>query len=94
MEFIQVGILAIAAFSFLIVVSLRPIRKAAYELFYFLHFAMVLCVHFLPLRTTALLTRVFVAFSSLVAISTPRRRSEQCYTHHSPLRTSFPDIYL
>lgn len=46
-ELIQVGILAISTFSFLVVVSLRPIRKAAYELFFILHFFMVLCVRFL-----------------------------------------------
>ena len=80
MELIQVGILAIAAFSFLILVSLRPIRKAAYELFYFLHFVMVLCVHLLSLRTTSL-TWVSVVFSSSVVISTQRHRSERCSTH-------------
>ena len=81
MEFIQVGILGIAAFSFLIVVSLRPIRKAAYELFYFLHFVMALCVNFPSLRTTPL-TPVITAFSSLAVISTPRHRSEHwCPTH-------------
>jgi len=90
MEFIQVGILAIAAFSFLIVVSLRPIRKATYELFYFVHFVMALCVHFLSLRTTSL-TRVFVVFSLLVVISTPRHRSEECSAYLSVLHA---DIYL
>ncbi|KAF9788128.1 ferric reductase NAD binding domain-containing protein [Thelephora terrestris] len=41
-QFIQVGILAISSFGSLIIVSLRPVRKAAYELFFFLHFIMVL----------------------------------------------------
>ena len=54
-EFTRVGIIAISSFSFLLVISLRPIRKAAYELFFFLHLAMVLCVHF-PLLWTSLLT--------------------------------------
>jgi len=80
MGFIQVGILAITAFGLLIIVGLRPVRKAAYELFFFLHFAMALCVHFLPLRTPSL-TRVHLVFSSLVVTSTPRRRGEQCPTH-------------
>jgi len=53
-EFIQDGILAISAFSFLLFVSLRPVRKAAYELFFFLHFVTVLCVHFPPLWTSFL----------------------------------------
>lgn len=48
MQIIQVGILAISSFSLLFVVSLRPVRKSAYELFFFLHFATVLCVRFPP----------------------------------------------
>ena len=43
-ELVQVGILTVSAVSFIVVVSFRPIRKAAYELFFFLHFIMVLCV--------------------------------------------------
>ena len=71
MELIQAGILATVTFTFLIVVSLRPIRKLAYEFFFFVHFAMVLCVHFLLLRTS-LLTWVPLVFSSLVVTCTPR----------------------
>ena len=56
--FIRAGILAITAFSSLLIVSLRPIRKAAYELFFFAHFAMVLCVHF-PLLWGPLLIGAF-----------------------------------
>ena len=48
MEFIQAGILAITAFSFVIFFSFRPVRQAAYELFFFLHFVMALCVYHLP----------------------------------------------
>ncbi|KAF9653624.1 hypothetical protein BDM02DRAFT_3086890 [Thelephora ganbajun] len=43
-KYIQAGVLAISALSFLLITSLRPVRKAAYEVFFFLHFVMVLCV--------------------------------------------------
>jgi hypothetical protein len=76
MGFIQAGILAIAAFSFLIVVSLRPVRKAAYEFFFFLHFIMVLYVRLLPLWTF-LLTSVLLVFSSSVVTSIPRTQGKQ-----------------
>ncbi|TBU43175.1 ferric reductase NAD binding domain-containing protein [Dichomitus squalens] len=45
--FIRIGLTAIIAFSILILVSLRPIRAEAYEVFYFTHFFMVLYVIFL-----------------------------------------------
>ncbi|KAI0746278.1 iron reductase [Daedaleopsis nitida] len=40
--YIQVGLVALIAFTILIVVSLRPIRSQSYEVFYFTHFLMVL----------------------------------------------------
>ena len=42
--FIRVGLMAVIAFTILIVVSLRPIRARTYEVFYFTHFLMVLWV--------------------------------------------------
>ena len=38
----RVALTALTAFSTLILVSLRPIRSQAYEVFYFVHFLMVL----------------------------------------------------
>ena len=38
----RVAFTALTAFSTLILVSLRPIRSQAYEVFYFVHFLMVL----------------------------------------------------
>ena len=38
----RVALTALIAFSALILVSLRPIRSQAYEIFYFVHFFMVL----------------------------------------------------
>ena len=70
--FTRAGILAIIASSSLLIVSLRPIRKAAYELFFFAHFAMVLCVYF-PLLWSLLLIEALLASSSSVVTSTPRR---------------------
>ena len=43
--YIRVGLTALSAFSILFLVSLRPIRSRAYEIFYFTHFLMVLCVY-------------------------------------------------
>ncbi|KAI0828500.1 iron reductase [Trametes gibbosa] len=40
--FTRIGLTALIAFTILIVVSLRPIRARAYELFYFTHFLMIL----------------------------------------------------
>ena len=74
-EFIQVGILAISAFSSLIVVSLRPVRKAAYELFFFLHFITVLYVDFLLLKAP-LLTFVYAVSFSLVDTSILRNQGK------------------
>ena len=42
--YIRNGILSMVAFSLLFFVSLRPVRARAYEVFYFTHFSMVLCV--------------------------------------------------
>ncbi|KAI0710554.1 ferric reductase NAD binding domain-containing protein [Earliella scabrosa] len=42
--YIRVGLTALSAFSILFLVSLRPIRSRAYEIFYFTHFLMVLWV--------------------------------------------------
>ncbi|KAI0354098.1 hypothetical protein OH77DRAFT_1522024 [Trametes cingulata] len=40
--FVRMGLTAMVAFSVLVLVSLRPVRAQAYELFYFTHFATVL----------------------------------------------------
>ncbi|KAI0644002.1 iron reductase [Trametes meyenii] len=40
--FIRVGLLALVAFTLLILVSLRPVRAEVYEIFYFTHFLTVL----------------------------------------------------
>ena len=76
-EFTQVGVIAISAFGSLLVVSLRPVRKFAYEFFFFLHFLMVLCVQF-PLPWTSSLTPVFIVLSSSLVTSTPRSLSKWC----------------
>ena len=36
--------MAIVAYTVLIIISLRPIRSQAYEIFYFTHFSMLLYV--------------------------------------------------
>lgn len=41
------GLLAAASLTLLLVVSIRPIRKGAYEVFFYLHFTLVLYVHFI-----------------------------------------------
>jgi len=41
-QFIRCALLAVVAFSTLILVSLRPIREASYEIFFYAHFALVL----------------------------------------------------
>lgn len=41
-QYARLGLLAIIAYTVLIIVSLRPIRSRAYEVFFFTHFAMVL----------------------------------------------------
>lgn len=42
--YIRVGLTALVAATLLLIVSLRPIRARAYEVFYFAHFLLVLCV--------------------------------------------------
>ncbi|KAF9016423.1 hypothetical protein BDZ89DRAFT_1075648 [Hymenopellis radicata] len=42
LQFLQLGLMALVAFSVLIVISLRPIRARAYELFFYSHFVLVL----------------------------------------------------
>lgn len=40
--FLHAGLLAVSAFSVLCIVSLRPIRAASYEIFFYAHFALIL----------------------------------------------------
>ena len=40
--FIPLGIIAMSAFTVLILVSLRPVREKVYELFYYVHVLTVL----------------------------------------------------
>ena len=42
--YLRNGVLSMVAFTILIFASIRPVRARAYEIFYFTHFSMALCV--------------------------------------------------
>ena len=80
---LRCGMTAIGALTILIVVSLRPIRAQAYELFFYIHFVMVLWAHFNSIDVCGTNTMLVPALSSSVLTSTHNMMRELYQLHES-----------